>query len=221
MKNAMKVAVSVFFLATTVLVSQVSAVYVPPQTSGESSLQEILDTYFGSRVIDVASTPCQGELFMCTSPTGYMIEEIADFRDRNVLSWYNPLNVADRGVIFEGPYNAGAAEVPFSPSANPFGFLLTTPQEGVAYYSQLNKNFDQIDHFWVFLNPLYTSDEVGRKQYIIAVEDLAYGGDQDHNDMVFAISGITPVPAPEPGTLMLIGSGLIGLIGFIRRCTLS
>jgi hypothetical protein len=52
-------------------------------------------------------------------------------------------------------------------------------------------------------------------QYILAFEDLPQGGDKDFNDLVFLASGVAPVP--EPGTLVLLGGGLAGLLGYARR----
>ncbi len=54
-------------------------------------------------------------------------------------------------------------------------------------------------------------------------EDLLGGGDRDYNDLVFEFSNITtdgnpegnpeenPLATPEPSTMMLLGSGLLGL----------
>lgn len=216
MQNTFKAIIAALVLSAAVLVVPSYAVYVPPQTSGEISLQEILDKELGAGVINLAITDSVGGLFKALSPTALLIEEIAGFKDSNILSWYNPSDPSDGDVIFVGPDSPGSPEEVFAPS-NPFGFSLHTPTQ--TFFSQTGLNIDGYEHFWAFYNPKYGTDQLGRKQYIVAVEDYVGGFDGDHNDMVFSVIGVTPVP--EPGTLMLLGSGLIGALGFVRRFRLS
>ena len=49
-------------------------------------------------------------------------------------------------------------------------------------------------------------------------EDLYGGGDEDYQDIFFQVRGASTV-VPEPMTLLLLGSGLLGLggAGLVRR----
>jgi hypothetical protein len=172
-----------------------------------------------------------------------MIIEIAGYANINSFGVYNGSNFA---TLFTGPAVQGARASFFVYAngdigilqqysgiyttysgfltGNDFGFFMNSA--GNTWFSEEVRNSDQSDHMVAFQGKgdtvqlpsafpgTWTSNE-----YVLAWEDLAIGpngpSDKDYNDMVVMVESVKPVP--EPGTMVLLGTGLIGLAGWGRK----
>jgi len=105
--------------------------------------------------------------------------------------------------------------------------------ESPDWYSDTAFNSDGEDHFVAFnvtdqaLIDYYNTNWIdeGKEDYnldegevwFMAFEDLVGLGDMDYNDLVFVAYKVTASPIPEPSTILLFISGLIGLGGFRKK----
>jgi len=137
---------------------------------------------------------------------GYIPQNSGIFDSDDFVSLFT---VTSNGPLFGSPTaSLSSGNVNFLWALNPSGAPLWT--------SLPTQNSDNSDHMvtWLITGSVGKSNTIGN--YVIAWEDLYDGGDHDFNDLVVEAS-FNPAPVPEPTTLLLLGSGLVGIGAFRRK----
>jgi hypothetical protein len=141
-----------------------------------------------------------------------ILEELAGYKHNTTFGWYNTATQNSQ-QIFSGSDGKGAnAEVNFG-SQMDIGFYIDP--NGVTnnrmYTENLLNTHDDIQVAIFKIEELENS-------YILGWEDLdlygGTGGDRDYQDMIVRI---TVAQVPEPGSMALLGLGLLGLVATRKK----
>lgn len=127
--------------------------------------------------------------------------------------------------IIDNPDGSDSASFDIPDTQSPFRFTLKANRDKLLWSSLADDNQNSEDHMvsWLVLEGEYAGS------FVFGWEDYRGLGDRDYNDLVLVISGIdlyggpiggdpNDIPGvPVPAALWLFGSGLLGLVGLLRR----
>lgn len=172
------------------------------------------------------------------------IIELAGFAGSNSLGIYDATDSSKKVMLFDGADGQGdqvmisikedgsvykfGKNTGIKFSGNLFGYYLDATvgnqNPNAVFFSDTNLNTDGVDHMLAYQGtgervklPTFSEGDWTADEYVLAFEDLYGGGDWSYDDLVIMVESVKTKPVPEPGTMFLLGSGILGLAGVRRK----
>lgn len=131
--------------------------------------------------------------------------QVSAYKDTDEFGWFDLSAPSVLNALFRATNIAGSGAT-FVPSGS-YGFYLKSP-EGTYLSTGVG---DTRSHFAVF-------QLAGNDHYMIGAEDMWNWADRDFNDLAYDIKvNGDNTNVPEPATIVLLGSGLVGIGAAVRR----
>ena len=130
-----------------------------------------------------------------------LLLQLTAYRNLDEFGWFDTSDPSALNPLFHGVTNIGG-QATFAPSDS-YGFYLRSP-EGTYLSTGAG---DSLTHFALF-------QPSGDDHFLMGVEDMWHWSDRDFNDFVVDVQ-VSSVP--EPASMVLLGTGLLGLAAAVRR----
>jgi hypothetical protein len=185
----------------------------PSNASTDSGLNQInivdfiLDGRLGGADHTYTLVNSTTEKWLGSGAVSVLVKEIAGNANVNTFGYYTE-SPTTTYQLFNGPAGSGSVASFTLTPAQDFGFYLGSTA-GNTFYTEKSLNTANEIHAAIF-------QVDNTSTYVLGFEDKRFtsGSDRDYQDMILEV---TVAPVPEPGTMMLLGLGMLGMAVYGKR----